>query len=140
MSPLKTLWVKEKMLVTSIFSFSNNVFYPIKDKIHHYFEPTFIFSQQICSILTSFFFPIAQGYNIAYLYDSMVSIPKFMTEKPRIFKCLLMCNTPCQYWFNQLTDIDPYKFVQLSQCDRKANPPQVWSQGAQTLYQCFTNF
>ena len=29
---LKTLWEKEKMLVTSIFSFSHNVF---KDKNHH---------------------------------------------------------------------------------------------------------
>ena len=29
-SLLKTLWEKEKMLVTSIFSFSHNVFYPIK--------------------------------------------------------------------------------------------------------------
>ena len=28
---LKTLLENEKMLVTSIFSFSNNVFYPIKD-------------------------------------------------------------------------------------------------------------
>ena len=28
---LKTLWEKEKMLVTSIFSFSHNVFYPILD-------------------------------------------------------------------------------------------------------------
>ena len=34
-SLLKTLWEKEKMLVTSIFSFSHNVFYPIKDRNHH---------------------------------------------------------------------------------------------------------
>ena len=27
---LKTWWEKEKMLVTSIFSFSHNVFYPVK--------------------------------------------------------------------------------------------------------------
>ena len=32
---LKLLWEKEKVLVTSIFSFSHNVFYPIKDKFHH---------------------------------------------------------------------------------------------------------
>ena len=35
---LKTLWEKEKMMVTSIFSFSHNAFYPIKDKsysLHH---------------------------------------------------------------------------------------------------------
>ena len=31
----KTLWEKEKMLVTSIFSFSHHVFYPIKDRNHH---------------------------------------------------------------------------------------------------------
>ena len=28
-SPLKTLWEKEKLLVTSNFSFSNSVFFPI---------------------------------------------------------------------------------------------------------------
>ena len=32
---LKTLLKKEKMLVTSIFSFSHNVFYPIKDRNLH---------------------------------------------------------------------------------------------------------
>ena len=32
MSLLKTLWENDKMLVTSIFSFSCNVFYPINDK------------------------------------------------------------------------------------------------------------
>ena len=30
---LKKLWKKEKMLVTSIFSFSHNVFEPVKDKL-----------------------------------------------------------------------------------------------------------
>ena len=30
-SLLKTLWEKEKMLVTSIFSFSHNVFYPFQN-------------------------------------------------------------------------------------------------------------
>ena len=29
------MWEKEKMLVTSIFSFSNNIFNPTKDKNHH---------------------------------------------------------------------------------------------------------
>ena len=33
-SLLKTLWEKEKMLVTSIFSFSNSVFYSIKEINH----------------------------------------------------------------------------------------------------------
>ena len=31
---LKILWEKEKMLVTNIFSFSNNVFYPSMHKFH----------------------------------------------------------------------------------------------------------
>ena len=31
----ETLWEKEKMLVTSIFSFSHNVFYSIKDRYDH---------------------------------------------------------------------------------------------------------
>ena len=31
---LKTLCEKEKMLVTSIFSFSHSVFYPVKDKFY----------------------------------------------------------------------------------------------------------
>ena len=34
-SLLKTLWEKEKMLVTSIFPFSHNIFFPIKDKSKH---------------------------------------------------------------------------------------------------------
>ena len=32
---LKIFWEKEKMLVTSIFSFSHNVFYPKKDRNYH---------------------------------------------------------------------------------------------------------
>ena len=31
---LKTLWEKEKMLVTSIFSFCRNIFYPISNINH----------------------------------------------------------------------------------------------------------
>ena len=34
-SLLKTLWEKEKMLVTTNVSFSRDVFYPIKDRNHH---------------------------------------------------------------------------------------------------------
>ena len=33
-SRLKTLWEKKEMLVTSIFTFSHNVFFPIKEKLH----------------------------------------------------------------------------------------------------------
>ena len=40
----KTLWLKEKMLVTSIFSFSHNIFHPSQTKIevliHIYFVVT----------------------------------------------------------------------------------------------------
>ena len=39
---LKTLWEKEKMLVTSIFSFSYNVFYLIKRKMHHLSQLKFL--------------------------------------------------------------------------------------------------
>ena len=38
----KLFWEKEKMLVTSIFFFSKNVFYSIKDRNDHYV--TFILS------------------------------------------------------------------------------------------------
>ena len=34
---LKILWEKEKMLVTSIFSFSHDVFYTIKQRNFHFF-------------------------------------------------------------------------------------------------------
>ena len=40
--PLKTLWRKEKMLVTSIFSFSHNVFNPIKVQNHHFKHLNFV--------------------------------------------------------------------------------------------------
>ena len=36
---LKTLWEKEKMLNTSIFSFSNNVSYLVKDRNNHLCQP-----------------------------------------------------------------------------------------------------
>ena len=32
---LKTLWEKERILVTGIFSFFHDVFYPIKERILH---------------------------------------------------------------------------------------------------------
>ena len=41
---LNTLWEKEKMLVTSIFSFSHNVFYPSKNKVQFNFSVTCILS------------------------------------------------------------------------------------------------
>ena len=41
-SLLKTLWEKVKMLVTSIFSFFHNVFYPSKTNLN--FSVTFILS------------------------------------------------------------------------------------------------
>ena len=41
---LKTLWEKEKMLVTSIFSFSHNAFYPSQNRI-------FVFKSHLSSRL-----------------------------------------------------------------------------------------
>ena len=39
---LKILWYKEKIPLTSIFSFSHNIFYPIKDKFHHCYETSIV--------------------------------------------------------------------------------------------------
>ena len=39
------MWETEKMLVTNIFSFSHNVFYPLRDKFYH-FPPYLIFCLQ----------------------------------------------------------------------------------------------
>ena len=39
---LKTLWEKEKMLVTSIFSFSHNVFYPSQSKFQSFIYIYFV--------------------------------------------------------------------------------------------------
>ena len=39
---LKTLWEKEKMLVTSNFPFSNNVFYPSQKKFHFFSHIYFV--------------------------------------------------------------------------------------------------
>ena len=39
---LKTLWEKEKMLVTSFFSFSHNVFYPFQNKFHFFGHTYFV--------------------------------------------------------------------------------------------------
>ena len=45
-SHLKTLWEKEKMLVTGIFSFSHNVFYPLGE-----FPAIFIkFENNVCTL------------------------------------------------------------------------------------------
>ena len=39
---MKTLWEKEKMLVTSIFSFSQNVFYPSQNKFQYFYNIYFV--------------------------------------------------------------------------------------------------
>ena len=44
-SLLKTLWEKEKMLVTSIFSFSHNVFYPFQNKFQFFSHVYFVVFQ-----------------------------------------------------------------------------------------------
>ena len=55
---LKTLWEKKKILVTSIFFFSHNVFYPMKDifnvlsnisfVVRKYFKFRQVFSFFVC--------------------------------------------------------------------------------------------
>ena len=55
-SLLKTLWEKEEMLVTSIFSFSHNVFYPSQNKFqffsHIYLSSANAFSLNQSKILS----------------------------------------------------------------------------------------
>ena len=56
---MKTLWEKEKMLVTSIFPLSHNVFYPSQTKFHFFiyiyfvvckcFQSVFVFQQCSCT-------------------------------------------------------------------------------------------
>ena len=50
----KTLWEKEKMLVTSIFSFFHNVFYPFTDRNYHFSNNKFV----VCKC-----FQFGQGQN-----------------------------------------------------------------------------
>ena len=50
--PLKTLWEKEKMLETSIFSFFHNFFYHSEDKFNH-FNLHLIFHALLLLMLTS---------------------------------------------------------------------------------------
>ena len=49
---LKTLWEKEKMLVTSIFSFSHYVFYPSQNKVQFFKSIYFVVCDKL-SIRTS---------------------------------------------------------------------------------------
>ena len=49
---LKTLWEKEKMLVTSIFSFSHSVFYPVSDRNHHLSYSFFLSSANAFNLVT----------------------------------------------------------------------------------------
>ena len=51
---LKPLLEKEKMLISSIFSFSNNVFQPLKERNHHFRNIKFV----ICKCFQS-----GQGQN-----------------------------------------------------------------------------
>ena len=73
---LKTLWEKEKMLVTSIFSFSYSIFYSIKQINHH--SQHSIFWLQVLSIwLCPKFCCLEKGYlalNSLTLYHT---IPTF---------------------------------------------------------------
>ena len=40
---LKLKWEKEKMLISSIFSFFHIVFYPFKEKLHHLYHAEIVF-------------------------------------------------------------------------------------------------
>ena len=53
---LKTLWEKEKILITSIFSFSHNVFYPSKHKFQLFCHNCFVIYKCIKFRLHSCFF------------------------------------------------------------------------------------
>ena len=52
-NPWKKLWVKEKMLVTGIFSFSHNIFCLIKDKVETYGKVFIVSSANAFSLVKS---------------------------------------------------------------------------------------
>ena len=61
---LKTLWEKEKMLVTNIFSFSNNVYNPIKDQIIS-LSPLILLSANAFNFDPSKILPFGKELNIS---------------------------------------------------------------------------
>ena len=48
--PLKTLWVKDKILVTSIFSFSHNVFCSLAPMLNESSASVDVFNFKVCNI------------------------------------------------------------------------------------------
>ena len=71
---MKTSLEKEKMLVTSIFSFSHNVFFPIKDKNHH---------------LEYIYFVVCKYFEFAPVYDFCHSVKNFLA-KSTLHSCSLL--------------------------------------------------
>ena len=84
--PLKTLWEKEKMLVTSIFSFSHNVYYSFHNKIK-FLSQIFLSSAHAFSLELSRILPF--GLNYLLLLTNM-KVPNKCIAKvhtaPRGFK------------------------------------------------------
>ena len=70
---LKTLWEKEKMLVTSNYSFSYNVFLPIKDKNDHL---SFIYSV-VCKC---FQFGQVQNFGVYTHLESCITLSLFTKQ------------------------------------------------------------
>ena len=76
---LKTLWKKEKMLVTSIFSFSHNVFYPITYKFRH-------FSHIWIVVCKCFEFGLVYHFVVWKRVYSYHTIPASMTLRKKPFE------------------------------------------------------
>ena len=87
-SLLKPLWETVKMLVTSIFSFSYNVFYPIKDRNHH-------FSYIYCVVCKCFQFGHVQNFVVWYRVkkkDCILSQLFFCSKRnERLIRPLFFC-------------------------------------------------
>ena len=83
---LKTLWEKEKMLVTSIFSFSHNVFLPFP-KTNSIFHSHFLSSANALNLDQSKILSFGKELSLLYSLnftssqnDSIVDWPKFKTS------------------------------------------------------------
>ena len=76
---LKTLWDKEKMLITDIFSFSHKVFiYPFKDRFYHFTHNESLVVFILLSIWTSLKYDVVHYYE-AEPHSSVSSIADLRT-------------------------------------------------------------
>ena len=85
----KTLWEKEKMLVTSIFSFSHIVFYSIKDRNPHFRNIQFV-------VCMCFQFGLIQDFVV---WERVTA--KYCTNVSKIFKCMNLLGYLCPTWVAQ---------------------------------------